>query len=60
MYTLFGTSKDITLGPTAILSLLTASVIGSDVPVDVAVKMAVILALCSGIVQFLLGMLNAG
>ena len=57
IYAVFGTSKDITLGPTAILSLLTASVIDGS---DDLVGMAVLLTLCSGIVQYLLGILNAG
>lgn len=63
VYAFFGTSKDITLGPTAILSLLTASVINSENnPNDLSknVPLAVLLTLLSGIVQILLGSLNLG
>lgn len=63
VYTFFGTSKDVTLGPTAILSLLTASVINSNANtnnLEANVPMAVLLTLLSGIIQFTLGILNLG
>lgn len=62
VYTFFGTSKDITLGPTAILSLLTASLINSEENTDLSknVPLAVLLTFLSGIVQILLGSLNLG
>lgn len=57
IYAVFGTSKDITLGPTAILSLLTASVIDGS---GDNIELAVLLALLSGMIQFILGVFNAG
>ena len=63
VYTFFGTSKDITLGPTAILSLLTASLINSGANSNnphANVPLAVLLTLLSGIVQFVMGILNLG
>lgn len=57
----FGTSKDVTLGPTAIMSLLTASIIGSsDGSGEEKVPLAILLTLLSGLVQFTTGMLNLG
>ena len=61
VYTIFGTSKDVTLGPTAIMSLLTASkATNVNNPVDINVRNAIALTLLSGLVQFLMGMLNLG
>ena len=61
VYTIFGTSKDVTLGPTAIMSLLTASkATNVHHPVDMNVRNAVALTLLSGLVQFLMGILNLG
>ncbi len=63
VYAFFGTSKDISLGPTAILSLLTASIINSyenDDHRENNVPLAVLLTLLSGLVQLLLGLLNLG
>ena len=66
VYTIFGTSKDITLGPTAILSLLTASLTWgcgpSDDPDDTTnrIKCAIALTFLSGAIQFAVGLLNLG
>ena len=66
VYTIFGTSKDITLGPTAILSLLTASLTWgcgpSEDPDDTAsrIKCAIALTFLSGAIQFAVGILNLG
>lgn len=61
VYMFFGTSKDVTLGPTAIMSLLTASIIGSTGEDNHdKVYLAILLTLFSGLVQFLLGILNLG
>ena len=63
VYMFFGTSKDITLGPTAILSLLTSSVIGAkvhDYPAEEVISLAVLLTLMSGLVQVFMGALNLG
>ncbi|XP_062845352.1 sodium-independent sulfate anion transporter [Trichomycterus rosablanca] len=54
IYFMFGTSKDITLGPTAIMSLLCSFYIGGD-PVY-----AVILALLCGIIQVCMAFLKLG
>lgn len=54
IYCVFGTSKDITLGPTAIMSLLCSFYIGGD-PVY-----AVLLALFCGIIQIAMAFLRLG
>ena len=58
VYCLFGTSKDITLGPTAIMSLMTATFAAS--PKDKDPTYAIILALACGVVQFLMGFFHLG
>lgn len=58
VYTLLGTSKDITLGPTAIMSLLTAAFATS--PVENDPTYAIILCLECGVVQLLMGVLHLG
>ena len=64
VYTIFGTSKDVTLGPTAILSLLTASLTDDCGPEEEdynsRIPCAVALTFFSGAVQLLLGILNLG
>ena len=64
VYAFFGTSKDVTLGPTAILSLLTASITAScgegDENIDKRATCAVTLTLLSGLIQLALGLLNLG
>lgn len=54
MYCLFGTAKDVTLGPTAVLCLLIAEAADGD-PV-----LAVTLAFLVGIFQLLIGFLKLG
>ncbi len=54
IYCVFGTSKDITLGPTAIMSLLCSAYIGGD-PV-----FAVVLTLLCGIIQAGMALLRLG
>ncbi|KAL4648663.1 sodium-independent sulfate anion transporter [Arapaima gigas] len=54
IYCIFGTSKDVTLGPTAIMSLLCAFYIGND-PVY-----AVLLTFLSGIIQTSMALLSLG
>ena len=58
IYCLLGTSKDITLGPTAIMSLMTAAFGTSPIEHDATV--AIVLTLFCGIVQFLMGVLHLG
>ncbi|KAK3091412.1 hypothetical protein FSP39_019726 [Pinctada imbricata] len=58
VYCFLGTSKDITLGPTAIMSLMTATFAVSPVKDDPTY--AILLCLMTGIVQFLMGVLHLG
>ena len=58
IYCILGTSKDITLGPTAIMSLMTAAFASS--PVDKDPTYAIILTLICGVVQFVMGVLHLG
>jgi len=64
VYVFFGTSKDVTLGPTAIVSLLTASLTydcGPDIEdYDSRIPCAVALTFFSGVIQLFLGVLNLG
>ena len=55
MYTIFGTSKDVTIGPTSILSLMTATY---NVPH--CADTAVALSLYTGILLLLMGLLRLG
>ena len=59
VYAFFGTSKDVTLGPTAILSLITASAI-STCGVEEKVPCAIQLTVLCGIIQLAMGILNLG
>ncbi|XP_056018218.1 sodium-independent sulfate anion transporter-like isoform X2 [Ostrea edulis] len=58
VYCFFGTAKDITLGPTAIMSLMTATFATSKIENDATY--AIVLCLITGCVQLLLGLLNLG
>ena len=58
VYCLMGTSKDITLGPTAIMSLMTAAFGVSPIPGDPT--FAVVLALFTGIFQLVMGLFSLG
>ena len=61
VYAIFGSSKDVTLGPTAIMSLLVASKATSiHQPDSINVRNAVALTLLSGLVQFIMGICNIG
>ena len=57
VYALFGTSKDVTLGPTAILSLITASAISNCTD---KVACATLLTFLCGLVQLVMGIFNLG
>uniref|UniRef100_A0A4W6CJE8 Sodium-independent sulfate anion transporter n=1 Tax=Lates calcarifer TaxID=8187 RepID=A0A4W6CJE8_LATCA len=54
IYTLLGTSKDVTLGPTAIMSLLCFSVVGGQP------HRAVLLTLLCGLIQAVMALLRLG
>ncbi|XP_061175475.1 sodium-independent sulfate anion transporter-like [Saccostrea echinata] len=58
VYCFFGTAKDITLGPTAIMSLMTATFATS--PIENDPTYAIVLCLITGCVQLLLGLFNLG
>ena len=58
VYCFLGTSKDITLGPTAIMSLMTATFAESPVKNDATY--AILLCLLTGCVQFLMGIFRLG
>ena len=60
IYALFGTAKDLTLGPTAILSLLTAGAYPRDVDEEEKIKYAILLCFYTGCIQLAVGILNLG
>lgn len=59
MYAFLGTSKDVTLGATAILSLLTAESYPKDADIYKP-QYAIFLCFFTGIFQLLMGVLNLG
>ena len=62
MYCIFGSSKDITVGPTAIMSLMTAeyAATGHGSGAATPPELAILLAFTTGIVVFLFGILKFG
>lgn len=62
IYALFGTSRQLAVGPVAMVSLLTVTTIGSlgNLPVSEYINYALILALMVGVIQFLLGLFRLG
>ena len=54
MYCIFGSTKDVTVGPTAIMALMTAE------KADFGSDFAVLLAFTTGIIVFLFGILKLG
>jgi len=54
VYVIFGTSRDINLGPTAVMSLLVAE-FAHSIP-----ELAALLALISGLIQFAMGLFHVG
>ena len=53
VYLIFGTAKDITMGPTAVMSLIVAAYTKGNYP-----QYAVLLTFCAGITQLLIGVLQ--
>lgn len=62
IYALLGTSRQLAVGPVAMISLLTAASIGSlaEGGTEVYIALAITLALFVGIIQFLLGLFRLG
>ena len=62
IYALMGTSRQLAVGPVAMVSLLTASGISTLVEqgTDAFIQYAIVLALMVGIIQFLLGLFKLG
>lgn len=63
LYALFGTSRELSVGPAAIVSMLVAAGIynlGGDLSPAEMVSIAVSMALLAGILQFLLGVFRLG
>ena len=58
VYTLLGTAKDVTVGPTAVMSLLVGQFARS--PVEGDPTYAIILTLFAGLIQILMGILHIG
>ena len=60
VYTFLGTSKDITLGPTAIMSLLIAEFASEKSPIKDDPTYAIFLTFFTGLIQLVMGLLNMG
>lgn len=63
LYAIFGTSRQLAVGPVAMVSLLTAAGVGALVPdasAEVYIALTVTLALFVGVIQFLLGVFRLG
>ena len=62
VYALFGTSRQLAVGPVAMVSLLTATTVGSfqGLSAEQYISYAIILAFLVGLIQFLLGVFKLG
>lgn len=62
IYALFGTSRQLAVGPVAMVSLLTATAIGSieGLSIEQYIAYAILLAFMVGSIQFLLGLFRLG
>ena len=62
IYAIFGTSRQLAVGPVAMVSLLTAAGIGAlaEGGTDTYISLAITLALFVGLIQFLLGFFRLG
>lgn len=62
VYALFGTSRQLAVGPVAMVALLVSSGVGALAPIgsDEYIAMAILLALMVGVIQFLMGAFQLG
>jgi SulP family sulfate permease len=62
IYAIFGTSRQLAVGPVAMVSLLTATALGAIEGLSISeyINYALILALIVGVIQFLLGLFRLG
>ena len=60
VYAVFGTAKDVAVGPSAIVSILTAQYATGRSPITRDPTYAIILALFTGIIQCAMGLLQLG
>lgn len=62
LYAVFGTSRQLAVGPVAMVSLLTATAIATfgDIPLSDYINYALLLALMVGVIQFVLGVFRLG
>ncbi|MEP4546913.1 MAG: solute carrier family 26 protein [Saccharospirillum sp.] len=62
VYALFGTSRQLAVGPVAMVALLVSSGVGAMAPIgsDEYIAMAILLALMVGVIQFLMGAFRLG
>ncbi len=62
LYAIFGTSRQLAVGPVAMVSLLTAAGIGAmaEGGTELYISLAIALAVLVGLIQFLLGLLRLG
>jgi len=62
IYAFFGTSRQLAVGPVAMVSLLTATALGSFQGLSISdyISYAILLALLVGVIQFLLGIFRLG
>lgn len=61
-YALFGNSRTLAVGPVAVVSLMTAAIVGDMALQGTAeyAAMAVVLALCSGVILLVMGLFRLG
>lgn len=63
LYAIFGTSRQLSVGPAAIVSMLVAAGIynlGADLSTSEVISIAISIALLAGVLQFLLGLFRLG
>ncbi|OQV12722.1 Sodium-independent sulfate anion transporter [Hypsibius exemplaris] len=60
VYAVFGTAKDVTIGPSSIMSLMTSAAMPEGSTVQDRVNYAILLSFYCGLVQLFLGIFNLG